>query len=410
MSVLSDRARIAGLFLAAFSVSGTCHGDWPCFLGPDHNLHAPRGATLAQVKEFQPDWSIPVGEGFSGPVTAQGRVFLHDRTGDNETLKCLELANGKSVWEAKWLSGYQDNYGRGNGPRSTPCCFEDLVIVLGPQGKLQAFTQKEGKSKWTKDLVADYGSAASFFGVGASPMVIGGKLWINVGAAEAGVVGLDPATGKELHRIKGRKASYATPISWKVEQGDAVAMVTREGFLLLDTKDAKTLNQFPFRSRMEASVNAASPVKIGEGLFLTACYGTGGLALAGPKAGAASFWKNDHTLSSHFGTPVFHDGHLYGFHGRQEEGTELRCVDAKTGVVRWAVEGLGTGWALVVGKDLLVVGEDGSIQAAPLSMRGFEPFRQSRPLTAPVRAAPAWDEGRVLIRDAKALHAFKAQP
>jgi len=52
-------------------------------------------------------------------------------------------------------------------------------------------------------------------------------------------------------------------------------------------------------------------------------------------------WSNDSSLSSHYNTPVVRDGFLYGIDGRQEEGGQLRCVEWKTGKVRWTKENFG---------------------------------------------------------------------
>ena len=37
----------------------------------------------------------------------------------------------------------------------------------------------------------------------------------------------------------------------------------------------------------------------------------------------------------HFNTPVYRDGYLYGFDGRNEPDASLACVDAATGKVVW---------------------------------------------------------------------------
>ena len=47
-------------------------------------------------------------------------------------------------------------------------------------------------------------------------------------------------------------------------------------------------------------------------------------------------WTSDDVLSNHYATSVFHDGYLYGFHGRQEFGPSLRAVEFKTGTVKWS--------------------------------------------------------------------------
>ena len=91
-----------------------------------------------------------------------------------------------------------------------------------------------------------------------------------------------------------------------------------------------------WRASYDLSVNAATPVVVGVEVFLSACYETGGTVLRIGKDELKTLWENDESLSTHFSTAVYHDGCLYGFHGRQEEGTQFRCVDWKTGKVRFS--------------------------------------------------------------------------
>ena len=79
------------------------------------------------------------------------------------------------------------------------------------------------------------------------------------------------------------------------------------------------------------------------------------------KDGVEEVWKGDEILSSHFATPVYYRGYLYGFDGRQEEGPRLRCVEWKTGKVRWAKEGFGCGFLIVADGMLIVLSEGGEL-------------------------------------------------
>lgn len=387
-------------------MSGWVYGDWPTFLGPTADLHAPALGTATPSAI----WSAPAGEGFSGPVVANGNVYLYERSNKEEVVRALNASTGKPVWKQSWPAVYEDGYGRGDGPRGTPVCHKDLVIVMGPEGTVRALARDTGKLAWKWEIPGGRPPRDAFFGFGFSPAILGEKLWINAGVEGAGIVALDPVTGAELHKLPNHKAGYATPIPWEMDGKLHGAFVTREGFVLVDVAKGEVMNRVPFRSRFEASVNAASPVKIGSeknpGLFLSACYGTGALALSDPQMGAKALWKNDTSLSSHFGTPVFHKGHLYGFHGRQEEGAELRCVDAGTGKVLWSEGGFGCGWVIVCGEELVVVGEDGSLTIAPATSEGFKPRSKSTLFTGPVRAAPAVDQGVLFVRDAKSIKAI----
>ena len=57
----------------------------------------------------------------------------------------------------------------------------------------------------------------------------------------------------------------------------------------------------------------------------------------------AQVWTSDEVMSNHYATSVYHEGHLYGFHGRQEYSPNLRAVELQTGQVKWDIPTYG-GW------------------------------------------------------------------
>ena len=74
-------------------------------------------------------------------------------------------------------------------------------------------------------------------------------------------------------------------------------------------------------------------------------------------SGLKKIWASDDALTNHYSTSVYKDGFLYGYHGRQEEGQSLRCIEFKTGKVRWNVDGFGAGTITLAGDKLLIVRE-----------------------------------------------------
>src|SRR5713226_4028247 len=70
--------------------------DWPQFLGPTRDgLYS--GPPLAKTwPEEGPAklWEAKVGQGFSGPVVAAGKLILFHRLAEKETVECFEAANG----------------------------------------------------------------------------------------------------------------------------------------------------------------------------------------------------------------------------------------------------------------------------------------------------------------------------
>jgi hypothetical protein len=180
---------------------------------------------------------------------------------------------------------------------------------------------------------------------------------------------------------------------------------TRAGLVGLDSA-GKIQFQFPWRSRSQASVNAALPVIAGDLLFLSASYNTGATVLDLSSGQPKQLWSSDDALSNHYSTSVQKDGFLYGFHGRQEYGQSLRCIEMKTGKVRWSEDGMGAGTVTLAGDRLLVIRENGEAIVAPASPDAFRPESRMQLLPAVIRSYPAVADGRLYVRNEKTLAAY----
>ena len=132
-------------------------------------------------------------------------------------------------------------------------------------------------------------------------------------------------------------------------------------------------------------------------------YGTGAVLLHVTRDGIEDVWKNDESLSCHFCTPVYADGHLYGFDGRQEEGTSLRCVEWKTGRVRWSQAGFPCGPMIAADGHLIVLSETGDLVLVEITPAGYKEKARAAVLTSPCRANLALAGGRLFARDGKKL-------
>ena len=77
-------------------------GDWPQLLGPMRNGISPEtNLAVSGPKEGPPVvWQKKVGEGFSGPVVAEGKLILFHRPGNVEAVECLDARTGKARWKA----------------------------------------------------------------------------------------------------------------------------------------------------------------------------------------------------------------------------------------------------------------------------------------------------------------------
>ena len=104
-------------------------------------------------------------------------------------------------------------------------------------------------------------------------------------------------------------------------------------------------------------------------------------------------WSGDESLSNHYATSVYHDGFLYGFDGRQEFGPSLRCVELKTGMVRWNQDHFGAGTIILAKDRLLILTEKGELITAPASPDAFQPSARAQVLPFECRAYPALADG-----------------
>lgn len=397
----SMKMLVVSLVAVVFGIAA----DWPQFLGPQRNGVSTESGLLQTWDDKGPPtlWKKEIGEGYSAPVVAGERLILFHRVGDEEVVECLDAANGKEVWKHAEATSYRDPLGKGDGPRSTPLFFGERVYTLGPGGRLSCLKLADGAKVWQRELLKDYNVPRSYFGVGTSPIVEGGRILVNVGGRDAGIVAFDKDDGKEVWKATEDGASYSSPVAADIDGVRHVLFFTRQGIVSLDPSNGHVRFSKRWRSRADASVNAATPVVAADVAFFTACYETGAIAARVKKDGVEELWSNDRSLSCHFSTPVYRDGCLYGFDGRQEAGTEMRCVELKTGKVHWSKEGFGCGSMLVVEGRLLVLSESGELLLVECNRDKYHEKARAAVLTGPCRAPMALANGRLYARDNKKL-------
>jgi outer membrane protein assembly factor BamB len=388
------------LLLLLFAV-GTYASDWPQFLGPTRNgVSTENNLSLTWPKEGPAIlWKAKVGEGWSGPVMAANRVVIFHRVGENEVIDCLDATNGMTLWRAEYPSTYRDDFGFEAGPRATPAIDGQRIFTFGANGILNAWNLTNGANLWRIDTRQQFNSDKGFFGIACSPLIEGNALILNIGGAGAGVVAFDKATGKVLWKATSEEASYSSPVAATPSGQRRVFVFARKSLLALAPGDGQLLWEFPWAPRIDASVSAATPLVIDDQVFISASYGAGAalLRVAGSKPEVV--WSGDGILSSHYSPVVQHGGFLYGFDGRQEQRCRLRCVELRTGKVRWSEERFGAGSLLVVDGKLLILTERGELLVASVSPDKFSVSARAQILGSDIRAHPALAHGLFCARD-----------
>jgi len=379
--------------------------DWPQFLGPARN-GAAEGLTIQPWGPQGPPvvWKRDAGQGFSGPVVAEGRLILFHRVGGREKVECLDAATGKPLWSYDYPTSYRDDFGFDEGPRGTPAIAGGRVYTYGAEGALHCLDLTSGKKIWSVETQKTFGASKGFFGAACSPLVEGDRVLVGVGGKSGGIVAFHKDTGQVLWTATTDEAGYSSPAAATIGGERHALFFTRSGLVDLDPAAGKVRFQFPWRSRGQASVNAATPLVAPGGLvFLSASYGTGAAVLEVKGTTARKLWSSDDVLSNHYATSVYRDGYLYGYHGRQEEGPSLRSVELKTGKVAWSEDGFRAGTVTLVGDQLLVLREGGELLLAAATPKGFRPSARAPLLPATMRAYPALADGRLYARNERTL-------
>jgi outer membrane protein assembly factor BamB len=402
---ISNRHRRVHLFWLVFAVR-VCAGDWPQFLGPDRN-GVYTGDNLAETWPKEGPailWRKQIGQGFSGPAVAAARMVLFHRVNDKEVVECLDTNGGGSLWKFEYPTHYRDDFGFDEGPRATPSIADGRVFTFGAEGALHCLDVNTGKQIWSVDTRAEFDAPKGFFGMACSPLVEGNAVLLNVGGANgAGIVAFDKNNGKLLWKATDDEASYSSPVAATLEGRRYAFFVTRRGLVALDPAKGTPFFDFPWRPRIRESVSAATPLVIGDLIFLSASYQTGAVLLRVKNGQPEKVWSAADVLSNHYATSVCQGDFLYGFDGRQEFGQNLRCVELTTGKIRWSEDRFGAGTVTLAGRRLLILRENGELLLAPASPDGFKPSARAQILSHGVRAYPALAGGRLYARSKDTL-------
>ena len=375
-------------------------GDWPQILGPQRSGKAAGEKLMAAWPADGPKqlWTTKLGSGYAGPAVVGRRVIVFHRLQSRELVEAIDRDTGKSLWKADFEATYRPGIDPDDGPRCVPLVAGNRVFVFGAAGDLRCVSLDSGKPLWERHLYADYEGDEGYFGAGSTPILAGGRLLVNVGGREAGIVALDPATGRTAWQATDEGASYSSPTLVKQGAKEQAVFITRMNCVLADPATGQVQTLFAF-GRRGPTVNGATPLVLGDKLFVTSSYGVGAQYSTLAGAAAKTVWSADDALTSQYATPVEHNGFLYGTHGREDVGVaELRCVEAATGKVRWTRPGYGVAHVICAGDHLLIVGVAGRLALAKASPARHEELASHELVDDVTRALPALSAGRLFVR------------
>ena len=217
-------------------------------------------------------------------LPANGWSTCH-RVGNQERVDCLHPETGAKYWEFAYPTKFEDRYGYNNGPRASPVIDGDRLYTYGAEGKLHCLRLQTGQVYWKRDIAAEFKIPQDFFGTATTPLIEGDLLIINIGVPKGpSVAAFNKVTGKMVWGAGDQwGASYSSPVAATVNGKRRVFVLAggesqppTGGLLSIDPASGAIDFSFPWRSRSYESVNASSPVVVGNQIFVSASYRTGG--------------------------------------------------------------------------------------------------------------------------------------
>jgi len=374
--------------------------DWPQWLGPRRDGVWREGGIVEVFPKDGPviRWRRALGAGYSGPVVAEGRVYVTDRVlrggtsnpGDPfsrgkvpgvERVVCLDESDGRVIWQDEYACEYTISYPA--GPRASPLVAGGRLYTVGAEGHVRCYEAVSGKVIWQTRLGAD-SSLTPAWGYSGSPLIEGNKL-ICLGNKKSVAIALDKETGQVLWRsLSARDAGYAPPTV--IEAGGRRQLIIwhPQALVSLDPETGRTYWSEPFEVRTDVSV--ATPRQEGDLLYIT-CFYNGSLMMKLDRAAprAARLWRragrNEYNTEGLHGlmcTPFIKDGHIYGVCAYGQ----LRCIKLDGGDRVWETlaattkDGRPQRWANVFivanGDRFFLANELGDLIIARLSPAGYQ--------------------------------------
>jgi outer membrane protein assembly factor BamB len=408
--------RLLATTLLASSIALQLHAvDWPQYRGPNGNGSSSEKIVLSSAPKQV--WKVPSDSGFSSFAVAGGRAFtlsLMDAEGaKQESVVAYDAKTGKQLWfqplnfpkyEGGGNSGAKGNDG-GDGPRSTPTSDGKSVYVMSSQLVLRAFDAAKGQPLWSHDIIKEFAGRNIKWENAASPLGEGSNLYVAGGGPGQSLIAFNAANGSVVWKAFDELMTHATPVAATILGKRQIIFFLQSGLLSVEPETGKELWRYPFQY---STSTAASPVVDGDIVYCSAGYGIGAGAVritkdgAGFKATELYRFRGNKPLANHWSTPVAKDGYLYGmFQFKEYANGPVKCVDIKTGEVKWEQPGFGPGQVILIGDRVLALADNGDLVTFQASPSGYHELTRAKVLDGKCWTTPIVANGMIFARSTK---------
>jgi outer membrane protein assembly factor BamB len=410
-------AAVCALTVMSYPGSTSLAADWPEFRGNGRGVSLDRLNTQWSGSVTTAVWRVRLTNCLGSLTVRDGKVFTQSRravaNADREVCVALDASTGAELWATPvdYASYPHGGVGYDDGPRSTPVCYGDSVYVLSSYLKLYRLNATNGAIVWSLDLVDSFDGQVIAWQNAASPVVADDLIFLNANCGPDSLMALRIADGSVAWRSQNEGMTHSTPTLTTILGERQIIFATHNGLVALNPTSGALLwrANYPFNYGTSLSVQ---PVVYDDMIFVSGAhsYGMGSMVVRASVSNgtwsATRLWSTNNP-AMHWMTPVVRDGFLYGQFGIQSfdsVNAQLKCVEMRTGVVKWSANGFGRCATVLADDHLVAVTERGAVVLVRPSTNAYTELARFTAIPAyhdfsnKCWNVPAFSDGRLFVR------------
>ncbi len=402
------RFLLLAIFATVISVQNALAEDWPQWRGPNrdgilHGFSSPKVWPDSLIRK----WQISIGGGYSSPIVVNGKAFVHTRKDDQEVISCVDLKNGKVIWNKSNPAPFTINQyavNQGKGPFSTPTFHNGRLYTLGVNGLLSCFEADTGKLLWRKEFTKQVNTSKLFCGTAMAPIIEDGLCIVHVGDDFNGaLIAYDAERGEIKWSWKEHGPGYASPIIVEIDGVRQLVTLTDKACISISPSNGKLLWEIEFLDEWQE--NIVTPLFY-DGMIILSGVRRGTFAIKPYKINGSwtteKIWHNE-KLPMYMSCPVVNNDLFVGFSNKRKG--QFFTLNPNTGKTLWQSEGRqGRKAALIsAGEILLSLTTDGVLIIFEKTANEFIPTKRYTVANSQTWSQPVFFNKNVLIKDAETL-------
>jgi hypothetical protein len=383
--------------------------DWPHLRGTNYDAVATEtGLADTWPRDGPPRlWTRALGQGHSGFVVAEGRVYTQRQALGGQYILCLNPENGETIWETRCDWAWQPR-GAYPGPYATPTWYRGKIHYASPSGLVGCLDAKTGVEVWSLNLRDKFGGKGYGFGFAATPLVVGDMVIFPAGGANAGLVALDVHDGHTVWTAGSDAGSYCPALPIVFQGRRLIVGYLENALVLVEAANGKLVHRQSLSTGYDE--HSAWPIYQEPYLFLAGPFRAPATRLElrpGPDGSITCplNWSS-RELSNDIVSSVLYHGHLYGFDLKQAQASKhrpsrgtFRCVDWATGKTRWSTDDVGQASVLAADGKLLLFSDSGTLILVEANSDKYRELARKQVFEDEICWTPStlWN-GRLLVR------------